>query len=207
MVLHPVGPLAPSTYWRRRAVVLGVLVALVLVLRSCAGGDDGSPAAGPGPGSSVTPSRAPATTTGSPRPSASPTRPGAPGTCSDRALQLTTRTDARSYPAGVAPKVTVTLTNRSGTTCRRDLGGRALEVLVYSGEDRIWSTDDCRPDTTASVQTVRAGKSLETSVTWPRTRSAKGCPANRPAAQPGTYVVRVRLGTLDGERTVFRLAG
>lgn len=208
MVLHPVGPLPASTYWRRRAVLLGLLVVLVLVGRSCAAGDGdgagGTPVAGRD--ASPTPTRA-AGRTATPAPSASPTRPAAPGTCDDRALRLTTSTDARSYPAGVTPKITVTVTNTSGTTCRRDLGGKALEVLVYSGEDRIWSNDDCSPDTASAVQTLRAGATLETSVTWPRTRSARGCPSDRPQAREGTYVVRVRLGTLDGARTIFSLRG
>jgi hypothetical protein len=202
MVLHPVGPLPPSTYWRRRVVLLGLLVVVVLLLRSCAGGE--SPQRTASPGGTPTPTR---TATAKTTPAPSPTKPAAPGTCEDAALRLTSRTDARTYPEGVAPRVTVTVVNTSGTTCRRDLGGKALEVLVYSGEDRIWSSDDCSADTSSSVQTLKAGAMLETSVTWPRTRSAKGCPADRPKARGGTYVVRVRLGTLAGERTVLTLNG
>jgi len=201
MALHPVGPLPAATYWRRRAVLLGVVVLVLLLVRSALGGDGPEPVAAPGsPTPSVT--RAPSTTR-PPTPTA--TRPGGTGTCADRALRLTTRTDARSYPAGTAPKITVTVTNTSGTTCRRDLGGKALEVLVYSGQDRIWSNDDCSPDTASAVQTLRAGATLETSVTWQRRRSAPGCPSGRPEAQAGTYVVRARLGTLEAERRVFSL--
>jgi len=202
-VLHPVGPLPASTYWRRRAVLLGVLVLVLLLVRSALGGDGGDPAAAPGGATPTATRKATATRA----PSATPTRRPGTGTCSDRALRLTTRTDVRSYPAGTTPKITVTVTNTSGTTCRRDLGGRALEVLVYSGADRIWSNDDCSPDTAASVQTLRAGATLETSVSWSRARSAPGCPSGRPQAQPGTYVVRARLGTLEAERAVFSLAG
>ena len=198
MVLLPVGPLPASTYWRRRAVLVGVLVALVLLVRSCAGDEGGSPTAAPTPTPSVSAAA---------RPSPSPTRPAGPVTCPDTGLRLTTRTDARSYPAGTTPKITVTVTNTSSSTCRRDLGGRALEVLVYSGADRIWSNDDCDPDTAGAVQTLRPGATLETSVNWSRVRSARGCPTPRPEARPGTYVVRARLGTLQAQRTVFALAG
>lgn len=204
MVMHPVGPLAPATYWRRRALLLALLVVLVLVLRSCVGGDD--PKRTAGAGNSPTPTHS-VTRTVAPSTAPSPARPNGPVTCSDAALRLTTRTDARSYATDVRPRITLTVTNVSRSTCRRDLGGRALEVLVYSGEDRIWSSDDCSTDTTAAVQTLKAGQVLESTVTWARTRSAKGCPTGRPEARPGTYVVRARLGTLQGERTAFQLAG
>ncbi len=202
MVLNPVGPLPASTYWRRRLVLLTVLVALLLVARSCAGGSP-EPAKGrPSP-----------TPTTSPSPSASPTpRPvkttaSRPGTCSDAVLTLRASTGERSYPAGSAVRFTLTVTNTGSAACRRDLGGGAMEVRVFSGKDRIWSSDDCGTDKGVSVQSLPAGGSLETGVSWPGKRSARGCPTGRPEARPGTYSVRARVGTLTSAATVFRLTG
>lgn len=204
MVLLPVGPLPASTYWRRRLVLLVGLLALVLVARSCVG-DAPSPQRTGGGSPSPTPSASPsAKTSTSPRPS--PTRAG-PVTCPDRVLSLAAAPAQRSYPAGSTMRFTLTVTNTGSAPCRRDLGGGALEVLVYSGADRIWSSDDCGTDKGVSVQTLPARGSLESSVSWTGQRSAKGCPTGRPEARPGTYTVRARVGTLRSPVTVFRLTG
>ena len=200
-MLQPVGPLPASTYWRRRLVLLAVLVLLLLVAKSCVGGGAKGTGATPQPTGSPRPS-ATATQTPSPRPTAVRT---APVTCRDGALTLATSSDAKQYTVGATPRLTVTVKNVSGSACTRDLGGGAVEVLVYSGADRIWSSDDCGADEGVSVQTLTAGASLETSVLWPGKRSAKGCPTDRPAAKPGTYTVRARVGTLRSTVTVFRL--
>jgi hypothetical protein len=204
MVLQPRGPLPASTYWRRRLVLLVVLLLLVLFVRSQLGGGGSSPTVAashpshPSPSASARP-----TTTASPRPTSS--RPTGPVSCPDSALTLTPSTDARQYAAGATVRVTVTVKNVSSVPCHRDLGGDALEVLVYSGTDRIWSGDDCAADKGVSVQTLPAGGTLETRVSWSGKRSAPGCAGEHPAAKPGTYTVRARLGTLRSGASVFRL--
>ncbi|HUR13381.1 MAG TPA: hypothetical protein VM097_02685 [Mycobacteriales bacterium] len=201
MVLHPVGPLPASTYWRRRLVLLAGIVVLLLLVKSCAG-DDPTPR----PRDSGSPAPSVTATTGpSPRPS--PTRAAGPVTCGDRALGLTAAAVPSTAPAGSSVRFTVTVTNTSKAACRRDLGGGALEVLVYSGTDRIWSSDDCGTDTSVSVQRLQPGGSLESTVSWSGKRSARGCPASHPEARPGTYTVRARIGTLRSASNVFRLTG
>ena len=99
----------------------------------------------------------------------------------------------------------VAVRNASQVACRRDLGGRALEVQVFSGADRIWSSDDCSADTARSVQLLAPGKTLQTTVSWAGTRSRPGCTGPRAEAQAGTYTVRARLGTLRSPASVFRI--
>jgi hypothetical protein len=196
MALHPVGPLPASTYWRRRLVLLLGIVLVVLLVRSLlpdGGGKDRL--------TSPTPTTTP-TRTASPR----PTAPSAPGTCRDAALTLTVAPDAGQHVAGRPVRMTVTVKNVSSAACKRDLGGRVLEVLVRSGDDRIWSSDDCSTDHASSVQLLRAGASLETTVTWPGRRSARGCPTPATESRPGTYTVRARLGTLRSPAAVLRLS-
>jgi len=200
MVLHPVGPLAPATYWRRRLVLLVVLVALALVAKSCVGG--GTEKAG-----STTPTPTPTVrVTHSPSPRPSPTRAAGPVACPDSAMTLSTSTDAATYVAGATPRITLTVKNVSSATCLRDLGESAVEVLVYSGNDRIWSSDDCHALTGRAVQTLQAGASLETTKTWDGKRSARGCTGARTPARPGTYTVRAHVGTLTSKITVFRIS-
>jgi hypothetical protein len=202
MVLHPVGPLPASTYWRRRLVLLLLLVALALVARSCVadGSDKKNASANPTPSVS---SRA----TQQPTPRPSVTRAAGPVTCADSALTLTASTDAPQYPAPSTVKITLTVKNVSSSTCRRDLGNGVLEVLVHSGADRIWSSDDCATDKGVAVQTLRPGASLETTVSWSGKRSARGCTGSKADARPGTYTVRARVGTLRSAVIVFRLRG
>jgi hypothetical protein len=200
MALHPVGPLPAATYWRRRLVLLAVLIGLVLLARSAIGGG-GEPST-PRTGASPTPK---ASTTHSATPKPKPTTAAGPTTCRDGALALTVAPDAGEHRAGAPVRFTVTVKNVSGTACRRDLGGGSLELVVRSGQDRIWSSDDCSTDRGSAVQLLRAGASLQTVVTWPGKRSARGCPTARPEARAGTYTARARLGTLRSDATVFRL--
>ena len=199
MVLHPVGPLPVATYWRRRLVLLVALVVLLLVARSCVGGGADRSGTTPTPTPTVR-------TTHSPSPRPSPTRAAGPVACDDGALELTTATDAKQYQAGATPRITLTVKNVSSATCRRELGDSALEVLVYSGSDRIWSSDDCNAQPGTAVQALRPGATLETTKTWDGKRSAQGCSDPRREASPGTYTVRAHVGTLTSKISVFRIS-
>jgi hypothetical protein len=198
-LLHPVGPLPAATYWRRRLVLLlGVVVLVLLVRALLPGGGGGNPTR-----SSATPSPSPTQTRAA---TARPTATASTGTCRDSALTLTVAPEAGQHVAGRPVRFTVTVTNTSHATCRRDLGGRVLEVLIKSGSDRIWSSDDCSTDHTSSLQPLRPGASLQTTVTWQGHRSSPGCPSAAPDARAGTYTVRARLATLRSAAAVLRLA-
>jgi hypothetical protein len=201
MALHPIGPLPASVYWRRRLVLLAVLVALVVVLKSCVGGGEAPKRTSAGP--TATPSRSSAARP-SPTATRTPARTG-PVSCTDAMLRLTVTSDAKTYPVGSSPRFVLRVANTSDQSCRRDLGGKPLELRVYSGEDRIWSSDDCGDTTTSSVQTIAAHSYLETTMTWPGTRSRPGCSGDRSKAQPGTYYVRLSVGTARTSGAVFRL--
>ena len=199
MVMHPLGPLPASTYWRRRITVLLGLLVLVLLLRSCASGGDAPKrtAASPRPSAMATPR---ATVRPSPRPTAA-----APAGCPDAGLTLTSSTDADTYALGATPKITLVIKNAGSAPCRRDLGAGAVELLVYSGEDRVWSSDDCNPSTATAVTVLGAGGTQAVVKTWPGVRSVPGCGGSKATAKAGTYRVVARLGTLRVDGAVFRL--
>ena len=193
MALHPVGPLPASTYWRRRAVLLLAVVVLLLVAHSCLGGGSARPRG-----------RAAPKATTSPRPSASPTvAPVSGGPCADSALKLDTSTDASTYPVGGSPKITLTVTNTGSVPCTRDLGTGAIELLVYSGTERIWSSDDCGQGKAVAMVTLAPGHGKVLSLTWFGKRSAPGCTGTREQAKPGTYRVVARVSTLRVPGAVF----
>ena len=204
MVVQPVGPLSASTYWRRRAVLLGAVVVVVLLLRSCTGGGStptASPAASPTPTRTASPPPVPVRTTAAPvppvvPPSATATVQPADGRCPDSALSLVASADAPSYAAGSSPLLSLTARNTGSVPCRRDLGSGMVELLVFSGPDRIWSSDDCSAGTGTDTVLLAPGASRTVKLSWSGKRSAPGCAGTRTQAQPGTYQVTGRVGTL-----------
>ncbi|MGZ6825913.1 MAG: hypothetical protein ACXVGH_03905 [Mycobacteriales bacterium] len=207
MALHPVGPLPASTYWRRRAVLLVGLLVLLLLVRSCASGGGGSrPAAVPTPVPTPVPTaRATPAPARTPAPTAAPVAPVA--LCPDAALTLTATTDAATYALGAAPRITLVVRNTSAAACRRDLGSAAVELLVYSGADRFWSSDDCSQGAAGALVTLPPGGTQAVVRTWPGRRSAPGCGGSKAAATAGTYRVVARVGTRTQDGAVFRLHG
>jgi hypothetical protein len=211
-LLHPVGPRPPAVYWRRRVVLLALLAAVVLAVVWLLpdGGDAGGAAAAtepdpglravsaPEPTSSSTGSPADSPTSGATESAtASPTTSGPTeaAACAPPALTVGTAADAADYPAGATPKFTVTITNTGTAPCSLDVGSpAAVGLLVVSGSDRIWSSDDCQPPAEPRTVTLAPGAQEVQSVTWDRTRSAEGCPGGLPEPQPGTYQVTAHAG-------------
>jgi hypothetical protein len=229
-VLHPVGPLPASVYWRRRLLVLaGALVVLAVVWSLAAGG--GRPRASNT--ASVHPSRTPASGGASPSastsspsgtapeslsatpPAADPGRPagsegaattsaagrGNPtGPCTDAVLRLTVTPHEPSYPVGQMPVVMLTVHNASRSACTRDLGAALQEVLLYEGTKRLWSSNDCYPGGAKDVRTLRAGEKVRFWVRWSGLSSRPGCEGERRRVGPGRYALIGRLGTLSSPR-------
>ncbi len=200
MVMHPVGPLPASTYWRRRTVLLVAGLLVLLLGKACVPDSPTRRAANPKP---TTTPRAVAPTVPVvpvvPKPAAA-----APPACADTALTLTTTTDEAGYPLGATPKITLVVTNTSKAPCRRDLGSGAVELQVFSGADRVWSSDDCSPAKAVAVATLAPAATQAVVKTWDARRSTPGCVGSKAQAKAGTYRVVARVGTLRVEGAVFR---
>ena len=205
MPLHwrPVGPEPASTYWQRRAVVATAAVLLLVLLTVLLTGGSDDPdtlAEAPTPTATATP-----TDTASPTPSdtASPT-PSASAACTASDLRVEADADKDSYPVGGSPRLSLSVTNTSAAPCSIDLGQPAVELIVFSGDDRIWSSDDCAPGGRASVQTLQPDEPAIQRVTWNGRRSLPGCRGSKAQAQAGTYRATGRVGTLSADGDVFR---
>ena len=215
MALQPLGPLPPSTYWRRRLVAAAVLlVLLVLLLRACGSSGRPAPLAAPSPSPSPAATDSPLSTPTASQPGsppASPTGPRSsspfvPQACGDAVLQVTAVADATSYRTGTGPRFTLTVTNVGKVACRRALGSAAVELRVFSGEDRIWSSGDCARDTGQGLLTLAAGEAQAMTVRWAGKRTTPGCKSGAVAA-PGTYRVSARVGAIVRQGTVFDITG
>jgi hypothetical protein len=110
-----------------------------------------------------------------------------------------------TYPSGTAAKLGVEVTNTGTTSCKRDVGQAALELIVSSGSARVWSSDDCNPGGGHAVVTLRSGQTFATTVTWDRQRSKVGCPSGEPKAAPGHYTLVGRNLTIKSAPTAFAL--
>jgi len=201
---QPVGPLPAQTYWLRRAgvllAVLAVLYAATIALRG--DGQDTLAAEEPTAAPTATASRAAEPTT---EPSPSPTPEPQP--CPDDALEVSATSDADSYPVGATAALALTVRNTGLVPCRRALGQGSVELIVTSGEDRVWSSDDCAPGGDAGEVVLEPGAEQSARATWPTVRSAPDCPPGQPQAEPGTYRVTARVGELQVPGGVFQVTG
>jgi hypothetical protein len=220
-----VGPLPPAVYWRRRAAVGAVLIAILLGFTTCQGGDSGGSSAAarskstPSPSSKSTASPTPsASTSAGPRAGsaspiaapapATPREPAAAGTapdCADADLRLTASLDRATAAYGSMPKVHLTVSNAGSAACRRDVGANAQELRVMAGTRRLWSSDDCQPLRGTSVRTLQPGEKRVYTVTWSGKDSTPGCREARTRVSPGTYQLVARLDSLVSESASFRI--
>ena len=202
--MHPTGPQSPVVYWVRRAAVLVVLLVLLLGVRwLLTGRGGGTPSATPTPSQSSSSSQSSTPTTST---STSP-KPTSTGTvaCTKSQISVTASTDAASYPVGSTPHLRMKIENTSTTACTRDIGASQNELVITSGSVRVWSSDDCSPGGGSQVVTMAPGQSYSVAVTWLGKLSAKGCPANQPAATKGTYKLTGRNGDVTSAPAVFAL--
>ncbi|WP_055509058.1 hypothetical protein [Nonomuraea pusilla] len=209
-------------YWRRRmSVLVAVLVVVAVVAWACSSGGDG-PERTSSAQSSATPSpstdpllaglRTLAMGTASPSPSPSPSkspkaprtrRPGLP--CTEKDLVLSLQGQGEIYADGAHPTFLITLVNTGPVMCTADVGPRAMEIRIMSGEDRIWSTADCVSGPGTDIEQLDRGVPYVRTLDWNRRRSSPDCRAEPPSALPGTYVVGARMGKLRSPKAVFHL--
>ena len=130
--------------------------------------------------------------------------PAAPTACTVPGLQVSVKASGVSYGAGALPVFTMSIKNSGTTPCTRDLGTAAIEFVVTSGSDRIWSSDDCNKGTPKPT-TLKPGEVRTVPVTWNRKRSKAGDSCVGPAALPGNYRVAGRLGDLSTLKDAFQL--
>lgn len=223
-LLHPVGPQPPAVYWFRRLLLLAAVLAVVVAvgMLTTGGRADGTP-----------PAQSSATTTGDPtsdageragadgeraaeqsddeeapstRPSAAAATEAGVPSCAETGLAVSVTADSESYAATAVPRLTVSLRNEGTTACTVDVGSPdAVEVVVTSGDDRVWSSDDCQPDAEARVVTLQPSAEEVQSISWQRGRSAEGCPTGLPEVRAGTYQVTARAGDITSEPVAFTL--
>ncbi|HEX6471992.1 MAG TPA: hypothetical protein VF069_23055 [Streptosporangiaceae bacterium] len=209
---------AAEAYWRRRAIALGGVLAMVgLVAWACAGGGDRSAARRPvdaaalsTPSAHTLPTVLPtATVTVTARTTVRTTvrpvpRKKAGDGCEPRDLVVGLVTTKTVYAGKERPTFRLTAVNTGRRPCTFGVGPKELEVRVSSGPDRVWTSARCARGSGSSIRLLRRGLPYIVTVVWDRRRSGD-CAGRRAAARPGTYVVTVRAGKVRVRGQVFGL--
>jgi len=221
-VLHPVGPLPSAVYWRRRLLVLGgtlgVLVGGGWLGVSVVTPDEprtgtvvaGSTGEAPAPTAALDqvlpslaavelPTAAPATVPPLAAPVTTPAPPAGPvsgGPCTDEMIAVGVRPEPASAPSGSKPTFNLVVTNTSPVPCVRSLDKGLQEILLIDGAgNRVWGSNDCFPEASADPRTLQPGESVLLPVLWSGLSSAPGCTGARTNPGPGSYALRGRLDT------------
>lgn len=206
-LLHPVGPHRPAVYWRRRVVLLLAVVAVVAVLWTLLGGgaeagQDGQE----GAGATSSDTAASDTTASDTTASGTASSGGVGAACSPEDLSVTVSTDATAYGPDDVPRFVVAVASSATAPCTVDVGAAdAVELVVTSGSDRIWSSADCRDSAPGDPVPLAPGATEDISVSWQRLRSTPDCADDLPDVRPGTYQVTPVVGGEAGEPAVFTL--
>lgn len=198
---HPRGRLPRRVYWVRRAVVLVVALGLVLGLARLFGGtgsdgDDSTIKASPSAAREESTTTAPPVASLGPvAPPSSSTRPSskvevplaAPdGDCEDD--EITVLPEVKKANGGGPITILLGLTS-TRAACTFDVSPESLVVKITSGDDRIWTSQDCPKSITETEVVVRSAQPVAVPVVWSGRRSDDEC-TNQPAwALPGFYHV------------------
>lgn len=155
------------------------------------------------PGAAPDGTAAPTAPAASPAATASAT--AAPALCPPASVGVSATTDALSYAAGVAPMLTMTVTNTGAEACDVNVGTSQMEFIITSGSDRIFSSADCQQAGEDLFKTIKPNTVETAKFSWDRQRSAPGCSEVASNPNPGTYSFTARLGNISSERTTFEL--
>lgn len=217
-----VGPLPAAVYWRRRLLVLGGLLLIVLgIVYACTGGPGAGNQADPGPSGTSTPTppasadaSQTASPTATPTPSASPTPStftlpvsAATGPCTEAEIELTVSASPPSQTVGVGGTFFLKIKNISQRTCVRDIGSQPQELQLRQADRIVWSSDDCRDSSYNFDQQFPPGHEVPFTWQWDGfvTRNGAGAPQCGSGVKPDTghYDLVARLGDQFSEP--FRL--
>ena len=202
------GPLPARVYWRRRLVLLVLAVGLVvgsvrlLGLGSDASGEErpqatqvaaetGEDTDEPGVTASNTPSESRGQQSSekakAEKRDRGPVLAEPDGVCADRDVAVT---PSVRRPFGGGP-VTFTLELRTITTpaCTWHVSPTTMTMRITSGDDDIWSSQDCPRAIPTDDVVVRNNVGTEVEVTWSGRRSDDDCSRLTDWAMPGWYYV------------------
>lgn len=208
---RPRGSLPARVYWVRRTLVLAVALGLVFGIAQLldgAGDPSNDSARVVGADRAATDSAPAAVSTADSTPtadrSADSTRSGAgkqrkpkktetplavpTGPCRSSDVVVTPKVRASAH-AGRVVRLRLKLTSREAEACTWTVSPEALVVKITSGEDRIWSSQDCPAAVPQADVVVRKQVPAKVDMGWRGQRSDSTCSRQAGWALPGFYHV------------------
>jgi hypothetical protein len=219
-MFHPVGSQPPSVYWRRRLLLLGslVLVIVLIALTVRAMRSDGHPAAG-GKGSSTATKTSVGTSTSASSTASvthgnSPSSSGSSGAssstsaqpCAAKDLSVAAVVGKPAYQVGDQPLLELQVTNVGRAPCVQDLADKAVELRVYNGESRVWGSHDCQIQPGTDNKTLAVQRPVQVAVTWSGLTSQPKCAGTRQRVGAGTYTLYAVLSGKTGKAKQFTIS-
>lgn len=110
------------------------------------------------------------------------------GSCANNDIVVTPSVTPPAY-GGKPVVLTMTLTTKRSPACTWTVSADALVVKVTSGEDRIWSTQQCPGAVFKQEVVVRRDAPVSVRVVWSGQRSDDECSRYTDWAMPGYYHV------------------
>lgn len=202
--------LPAGIYWRRRLLLLAVVIAIVwAVLQVRGGGDDEKPAK-----AAATPSKA------SSKPSASPTTPAAPKQTVDGLVDVAVVAgttpcnpeDVRITPSVRPGQLTkgpvdigLVISSTQTTACTLQPDDADTVAVISANGTPVWDSTVCKTSLLAAPVALSPQWSTLTTVQWTGRGSGSNCTSNQGWATAGRYTLQI--GTLGGEpgKTSFSL--
>jgi hypothetical protein len=219
-MFHPVGSQPPSVYWRRRLLLIGslVLVVVLIALTVKAMRSDSSPTAA-GTAGSTTPkvhvvTSSSASSTASTTSGNSPSSSGSSGRsssatalpCAAKDLSIAAVVGKPSYQVGDQPLLELQVTNVSHAPCVQDLADKAVELRVYNGASRVWGSHDCQVQPGTDNKTLAVQRPVQVAVTWSGLTSQPKCAGTRQRVGAGTYTLYALLSGQTGKAKQFTIS-
>jgi hypothetical protein len=206
-MVSPKGSLPDSVYWKRRAafgtLILFCVLGVSSLIRGLSDAEDdpiktsGSTKTEEVPESKPSPK---ARKSGKTKRRNEPTKSAKPapeGLCSARDINATPI--VRQAVAGQDVVVVVQLQNQVTLACTWDLSPRTFTMKITSGEDTIWSSQDCPGAITKQTLVLRRDFIVRTAIAWSPRRSGDACTRGEDWVLPGAY--HVAVAALGGEPT------
>jgi hypothetical protein len=215
---HPRGRLPARVYWFRRGIVLGTAVLLVVGFAQLVGGGGGG---GKDPQARLAGDATTPTTTAAPRtagPVAVPTAVGSSrgatpsqvplaqpdGPCQPDDISVTPSVPSARAGGRIAIQVKLSVAQPA---CTFAVSASSLAVKVTSGNDRVWSSQDCRSAVPTRSVVVRSAAPVTVPVTWSGRRSSPGsCDSSESWARPGYYHALAAVIGSEPADVQFRLS-